>query len=759
MSPRPAGIPESAHYVAANGDGYRWVDGAVDDAGKHQGPAKIYADTGYLHGETSYVDDHPDGEFRVYHPDGALASVGHWRDGKLFDAVHHRGPADSPEAFPKLPARIVAVRYCSSDSLANQRIAYFDADGVELSDAGEPMPARPAGVDPLASWYKRQDRWIAGAVLRGAGKPTGALKHWTGEGVLLRHDEYDAAGAPQLRQEFFADGSLKKREIFVDGKRHEYDQWRAPGVWRSRERCDAEGRDLYKADYAKDGSLDDESDWEYDGERLVRHAQRDKGTIPLFEVARDGDRLHCKLYDDGALLAEGDVEEITEHDDDDDVSTSWELIGRWQVFDASPRLTVDVTPANARAKDIERRAVYYALQRALFEVIEPTLPPVPALADAAKIDWAQIQTCYGTGKPFLRWLRALTSEEPIVRDHGIGQIGSHIEHQGSVYPSTAAVVPFLIALLDHPAADALAIAQQLLGVAQAASEVRAEAEEDWQASPAPQDDDWRLPILGTLDAIGAHWDRLAAQLETGAPAVKAVIVALAGHARGRDLSTEVRALARSASDPVVRAIAVDALCAPDAKIERADVAPCLDDGDALVRLAAAVAIASRFSKNAPARVDEVLAAAVASLPEIGPRYRALPFVNAHPAVYLALAASHRRTPRCFALAPALAAQLEEVDAISASELGRGLLALALGTGKQAPMPHFVDVIDALARSERFFAFNVNAAEVLRSFALPTTASELAAWAAQIDGAKMPADALRSLRKQADAADDADDEDA
>lgn len=745
MSPRPAGAPESAHYVAANGEGYRWVDGAVDASGKHQGPARIYADAGYLHGETAYVDDVPDGAFRVYHPDGALASIGHWREGRLFDAVHYRGPADSPERFPQLPPRIAAVRYCSSDGIANQRIAYFDADGVELTDAGEPVPARPASVDPAASWSKRQDRWIAGAVLRGTGKPTGALKHWTGDGVLVRHDEYDAAGAPVLRQAFFHDGSLEAREVFVDGARHERDRWRAPGVWRSRERCDAQGRDLYKADYLKDGSLDEEADWTYDGDQLVSHAQRDKGTIPLFEVQRDGALLQCKLYDDGALLASGAV--VARPDEDEPGEVEQFLTGPWQVFaeDGAPRLTVDVTAVSAYVKEVARRPVYFALQRALYEVLEPGLPAVSALAGVDQVAWATLDTSVGKATEFPRWLRALASEEPIVRDFAIASLGNHIEHQGSVYPATAAVAPFLIALLDHPTVDALAIARQLLDVAQAASEAREEAEASWAAEPAPQADDWRLAILGTLDALGAQWDRLAIQLASGAPALKAVILALAGHARGRDVSKEILALARRAPDPVLRAIAVDALCAPDKPTTIADVAPCLDDADPVVRVAAAVAIAARFTSAAPPRTDAVLVEAVADLPEIGPRYRALPFVVAHAAAYLALAAGHRRTPQSFALAAPLLAQLPEVDALSATELGRGLLALAIGPGTQAPMPGFVDVLDALARSERFFAFNVNAAEVLRSFALPTTAAALAAWAEQIRGAPLPAEALRALR--------------
>jgi hypothetical protein len=67
----------------------------------------------------------------------------------------------------------------------------------------------------------------------------------------------------------------------------------------------------------------------------------------------------------------------------------------------------------------------------------------------------------------------------------------------------------------------------------------------------------------------------------------------------------------------------------------------------------------------------------------------------------------------------------------------------------SPIASFVDVLDSLARSERFFAFNVNAAEVLRDFGLPTQAEALATLVATLRQASDPAAALQATMAEVD----------
>lgn len=715
---RPKNVPETARFVADNAEGYRWVDGAVDAEGKAHGLTRLFSEVGdgYLHQECTYAHEVVVGTNTVYHPDGTVASTGEWRDGTLLDAVYYRAKGESPEPFPgDVGASVVSVRFCSRSGTANEQILYFDAQGREVTDTGDPMPVRPPSVDADARFFPQRELWLSGGVLRGEEpKQVGICKQWTPEGVLVRHDEFDAAGVPLSSQRFFSDGALSENVRFENGERRLREKYRAPGQLSSREEKDERGRLTHDADFAKDGSLREEKTWAYEGDALARHRELGRKGVLLFEATRSEGGHLCRIHEPSGegsqLLAEGNV-------------ANGRLAGSWRVLadDGRTRTEVDVSPYEVEVKDLERRDVFRALSVALYRHFGSRLGDVPELAKVSDTPWATLKGCYGTAKEFPSYLKALTAPEPIVKAFALGRIMSEIEHQGSVYPATGAVAPYFVRLLANAAVDRVALLECLHEVAQAAAPYRSDAEESLAKEPARMSDkegDWRFAILDTLDAIGEGWPTLAKVLELGTPKEQGLIVSLAGHARGRDLAPEIVRLAKEAPSPTLRAVAVDALCSRESKVDAASLSPCLEDPDALVRMSAAIALACRFGPDAPRATDARLAEALAHLDERKASYYALPFVRSHPLAYLALAAGSRRTEPCFAMAMPLAQRLAEVDGVSAPEVGRGLLALAFGRCKKPFMPGFVDVLEGLAKSDPFFALNVNAAEVLRDFGLP-----------------------------------------
>jgi len=66
------------------------------------------------------------------------------------------------------------------------------------------------------------------------------------------------------------------------------------------------------------------------------------------------------------------------------------------------------------------------------------------------IDWASLTHAHGEATDLPELLRSLLSEDPEVRMEAIAHLLETIWHQGTVFPASAAAVPFLYELLSHP---------------------------------------------------------------------------------------------------------------------------------------------------------------------------------------------------------------------------------------------------------------------------------------------------------------------
>ena len=66
------------------------------------------------------------------------------------------------------------------------------------------------------------------------------------------------------------------------------------------------------------------------------------------------------------------------------------------------------------------------------------------------IDWSSLTHAHGPATDVPELLRSLLSEDPDVRLQALAELVEKIWHQGTVYPASAAAIPFLFELLTHP---------------------------------------------------------------------------------------------------------------------------------------------------------------------------------------------------------------------------------------------------------------------------------------------------------------------
>ncbi|MEV8626033.1 hypothetical protein [Streptomyces sp. NPDC051079] len=71
--------------------------------------------------------------------------------------------------------------------------------------------------------------------------------------------------------------------------------------------------------------------------------------------------------------------------------------------------------------------------------------------DLVRTDWASLGHAYGAADDVPGWLRGMVSPDPAVHEEAFGNFYSAALHQGSMYSSTVASLPFLFAMADDPA--------------------------------------------------------------------------------------------------------------------------------------------------------------------------------------------------------------------------------------------------------------------------------------------------------------------
>lgn len=78
------------------------------------------------------------------------------------------------------------------------------------------------------------------------------------------------------------------------------------------------------------------------------------------------------------------------------------------------------------------------------------------------IDWSSLEHAYGEADGTADDLIALTAADPEIQRCAVGQLEMSICHQGSLYTSTAAAVPFLLTAAEHMRGEAKADLLELI---------------------------------------------------------------------------------------------------------------------------------------------------------------------------------------------------------------------------------------------------------------------------------------------------------
>jgi antitoxin component YwqK of YwqJK toxin-antitoxin module len=708
---RPASVPEDARWDPKD-PGFEWVLGRLDDEGRRHGAYRSWTRDGVLHGESNYVHGKVHGKNINFHPDGTVASEADWVMGLILDSVFYRSDKPTTEPFAQAGANVWSVRYYTKDGKTNYTIRYFMRDGTECGPDGNALPPRPASVSADARWFPDMDRWVEGSIERGTNTQVGHWRWWSKDGVLRHEEVRDLAGQPTLVAQYESDGTPKKKIArSIDGEERDY--YFDGGKLSTRYREDAAGRQTYKGSWLRDGELDEESARSFDGDALISVTDKGRGGVLRFEARREGTALACVLYhgDGKTMAATGMIE-------------TDKLAGKWRIFDERGELRreVDMTPLEIEQQPTAQGLVW-ELGHALYKLDEPSFATPEQLAGVDDVPWSETSGCFDEHvASFPRLLRGLASRDPLVRRYCRGAIDYEIEHQGSTYPATARVIPWLAKLLSHRDVER----DTLLAMIQSAGENAAPYVDE--VSELPSDDQDRFAIEGTYRAVGAAWPQVFACFAAATPAERRRILVLAKFAP--DAKRNVIDIARHDADAGMRACAINSLTSMDG-YDLSDALPCLTDKDPLVRVAAAIAIGLSKGPDAPREVVAALREAVHANKDLSARWHELPYADGHVLAYLALAAGAVRSTDARSLAQALCERIDEVDGRSAVSYGQGLLALAFGKGERPFAKRFVEILDALATSKQFWVFNVNAHEVLDEWNLPRSHDALKQLVAEV----------------------------
>ncbi len=708
---RPRTVPEGARWDPKD-PGFEWVTGGVDEDGRRHGAYRSWTREGVLHGESNYVHGKVHGKNINFHPDGTVASQADWVMGLILDSQFYRSDSPTTEPFAQANAAVWSVRYCTRDGKTNYTIRYFMRDGTECGPDGNQLPPRPTGVSPDARWFPDMDRWVEGAIERGTNNQVGRWRWWSSDGVLRHEETRDASGHPVLISQYEPDGTLKKKTT-RSAQGDERDYYFSDGKLSTRYREDTKGRQTYKASWLRDGVLDEECERTFDGDTLTSVVERGRGGVLAFEARREGPGLACVLYhDDGTTIAATGLIE------------NEKLVGTWRLLDNAGVLCreVDTSPFAVEQRPTAQ-GLLWELGHALYRSDEPAFATPDELVGVDDEPWADTPGCFDEHvTAFPRLLRGLISADPLVRQYCLGAIEYEIEHQGSTYPATALVIPWLARLLSHRDAERTKLLSTIQIAGQNAAPFIA------QVNEMPVDDPERYAIEGTCQAIGKAWPDIFACFAKATPLERRMIFVLA------KLAPQSRAniieVARTDADPAIRACAIDSLTSLDG-YNVAEVTPCLADKDALVRAAAAIAIALSKGPEAPREVVATVREAVHGFKDLAARWRELPYADGHVLGYLALAAGAVRSADARSLVQALCERIDEVDGRSAVMYGQGLLALAFGRGELPFAKRFIEILDALARSKQFWMLEANAHEVLAKWSLPTSRDALVKLVAEV----------------------------
>ncbi|MEV0645126.1 hypothetical protein AB0I28_07670 [Phytomonospora sp. NPDC050363] len=195
---KPDGVPPEAVWSDEDGE---WVLADHDELGRMRGVVTYWRPDGTLLSRCSFADGVPHGGFERYHENGEVSRSGTFAHGVLdgLDTCHRSTGETTETAFPvdAMPANV--WRY-ERDLVGGRSISgrWFDAEGRQVTDTGEPLPARPAGVPAAAVYFSGSGHWTEGRVDENGEQ--GLWRYWAATGEPLgERDMRDGAELERRR--------------------------------------------------------------------------------------------------------------------------------------------------------------------------------------------------------------------------------------------------------------------------------------------------------------------------------------------------------------------------------------------------------------------------------------------------------------------------------------------------------------------------------------------------------------------------------
>lgn len=245
-----------------------------------------------------------------------------------------------------------------------------------------------------------------------------------------------------------------------------------------------------------------------------------------------------------------------------------------------------------------------------------------------QVDWARLVHAYGPAETTPVRMRALLSEDPQVRERTLGVLWNTLFHQGTIYDATLHAVPFLLELLALPSfKEKEGVLRLLAACVEGCFPDRFVVEagcllSEWD-TPTPEarrELVWRQAIVGQTQAAvragQAVYARLLADTDADVAVRQVALTLLTTPTVAQDRAWLAIVLGRqlaAESDRGMRVALARFLgeCQPLDVASQALLITCWrHDADPLVRLAAAVALATGLRTDAPSAVVQDVADAL-----------------------------------------------------------------------------------------------------------------------------------------------------
>ena len=186
---RPSGVPSEAVWSESD---HEWMLASTDEAGEKHGEVLYWRPDGSLVNRCFYRHGTVDGPYYRYHESGEVSRQGSFKEGQIHGVdVFTRSASPSSESFPAgLSEQVWRAELDMEHGRAVSGRCFTQA-GAQVTEAGEPVPERPAGVSEQAVFSSQSELWLVGGTDEACRKQ-GQWRFYSMDGALVKSATYEA---------------------------------------------------------------------------------------------------------------------------------------------------------------------------------------------------------------------------------------------------------------------------------------------------------------------------------------------------------------------------------------------------------------------------------------------------------------------------------------------------------------------------------------------------------------------------------------